>query len=205
MLLLCQVPRCLLSCCFLARKSPITALNSNAVAIVGDLQQLAAALLDDHGDLRRPRVEAVLEQLLERRARALNDLAGRDAVHHRLVQPPDDRQVGGGSVLLLLLPACCSRGGGGGRGHLTCAPRLRRLLWSAAAAQRHSGHAEHRPWAVQKPFGAGGANARCARCTGRACVLSGAWRFGGVRVTPLQNLAAPLPCHAPLPPAQRPC
>ncbi len=53
----------------------------DATAVVGHLQQLAPARAHLHADLPRPRVERVLEQLLHRRGRPLDYLAGRDLAH----------------------------------------------------------------------------------------------------------------------------
>ena len=57
-----------------------------ACAVVLDLQHLDAPLLDRDCDLRGSRVEAVLQQLLQRAGRALHHFAGRDAVDHGLVE-----------------------------------------------------------------------------------------------------------------------
>lgn len=64
---------------------------SDAVAVVGDLDEFEAAILDDQVDGGGRRVQAVLHQLLNRRHRPLDHLAGSDSVHHRLAQPLDSR------------------------------------------------------------------------------------------------------------------
>ena len=52
----------------------------DARAVVGDADAPDAAAFDIHVDLRRARIERVLEQLLQRRRRALDDLARGDLV-----------------------------------------------------------------------------------------------------------------------------
>lgn len=64
-------------------------LKPDAVAVVGDLDELEAAVLDGDGDGGRAGVDAVLDELLHRRGRPLDHLPRGDAVHHRLFQPPD--------------------------------------------------------------------------------------------------------------------
>ena len=63
------------------------------MAIVGDLYELESSVLDGYGDGGGAGVEAVLDELLHRRRRPLDHLPGRDAVHHRLLQPPDAGRV----------------------------------------------------------------------------------------------------------------
>jgi len=63
------------------------------VAIVGDLYELESSVLDGYGDGGGAGVEAVLDELLHRRRRPLDHLPGRDAVHHRFLQPPDAGRV----------------------------------------------------------------------------------------------------------------
>ena len=52
----------------------------HAAAIVGHLDQVQPARGKTHGDLRRPRVDRILDQFLERRCRALDHLACGDAI-----------------------------------------------------------------------------------------------------------------------------
>lgn len=75
------------------RKSGMVA-YSDAVAIIGDLDELEAAVLDDNGDGGGACVEAVLHELLHRRDRPLDDLPSRNPVNHWLVKPPDPRRLG---------------------------------------------------------------------------------------------------------------
>ena len=56
-------------------------------AVVGNRDQRPAAVADDHVDPRRPGVDAVLHQLLDRRRRPLDHLAGGDAVDDGLGEP----------------------------------------------------------------------------------------------------------------------
>lgn len=67
---------------------------SDAVTIIGDLDELEAAVLDDNGDGGGACVEAVLHELLHRRDRPLDDLPSRNPVNHWLVKPPDPRRLG---------------------------------------------------------------------------------------------------------------
>src|SRR5271156_1285654 len=52
----------------------------HAGAIVGDRDQRLAALLEDNVDARSAGIDGVLDQFLDRRRRALDDLARGDAV-----------------------------------------------------------------------------------------------------------------------------
>ncbi len=52
----------------------------HAGAVVGDRNQRLAALLEDNLDARGAGVDRVLDQFLDRRRRALDDLARGDAV-----------------------------------------------------------------------------------------------------------------------------
>jgi len=63
------------------------------VAVVGNLYELESSVLDGDGDRGRAGVEAVLDELLDRRRRALDHLPRRDAVHHRFLQPTDAGRV----------------------------------------------------------------------------------------------------------------
>ena len=63
------------------------------MAIVGDLYELESSVLDGYGDGGGAGVEAILDELLHRRRRPLDHLPGRDAVHHRFLQPPDAGRV----------------------------------------------------------------------------------------------------------------
>src|SRR5439155_9093295 len=53
-------------------------LGGDAAAVIGDADQLRAALLDLDVDARAAGIDAVLQQLLEDAGRALDDLAGGD-------------------------------------------------------------------------------------------------------------------------------
>ena len=63
--------------------------RAHSVAVVGDPDQGLAAARVIHRDPARARVERVLNQLLDRGGRALDHLAGGDAVHRALVQRAD--------------------------------------------------------------------------------------------------------------------
>ena len=52
------------------------------MTVVLDLEQLEAAVFDGHLDRRRTGIERVLEQLLERRCWAVDDLVSR--LNHRI-------------------------------------------------------------------------------------------------------------------------
>ncbi len=54
----------------------------HAVAVVGDADQPAAAAVGEHVDAVRARVQRVLDQFLDHARRALDHLAGGDAVDH---------------------------------------------------------------------------------------------------------------------------
>ena len=66
----------------------------DARAVVGDADPLDAAARQIDVDLRRARIERVLEELLQRRRRPLDDLAGRDLVDE-LIGERADRHVSG--------------------------------------------------------------------------------------------------------------
>ncbi len=55
-------------------------LGIHAVAVVDDLDESAAAILERHVDARRTGIDGVFHQFLDRRCRALDDLAGGDAI-----------------------------------------------------------------------------------------------------------------------------
>ncbi len=61
----------------------------DAAAVVGDADALDAAAGEIDVDLRRARIERVLEQLLQRRGRPLDDLAGGDLVDEVIGQRAD--------------------------------------------------------------------------------------------------------------------
>jgi len=94
--------------------------HRDAVAVVLDLQQLHAAVLDGHGHGGGAGVEAVLQHLLDGVGGPVEDLAGGDAVHHGLVQPANPRHAGrraghGGrhcGQCLSVRPACVHRQAG---------------------------------------------------------------------------------------------
>jgi len=62
------------------RKNEQRVTYSDSVAVVGDLDELEAAILDEEIDGGGGGVEAVLEELLDGGDRPLNDLAGGDPV-----------------------------------------------------------------------------------------------------------------------------
>ena len=61
----------------------------HAAAVVDDANELAAAFLDGDVDARRAGVERVLDQLLHRRGRPLDHLAGGDAVDEDGIEAAD--------------------------------------------------------------------------------------------------------------------
>lgn len=73
------------------------------MTVVGDLDELEASILDDDGDGGGAGVEAVLHQLLHRRRRPLNHLAGGDPVHHRRIETPDSRRFARARVRVWLV------------------------------------------------------------------------------------------------------
>jgi hypothetical protein len=62
----------------------------DAAAVVGDADQAHAACFQLHVDLRRARVEAVFQQLLEHRRRSFHYLAGGDLADQQVRQRLDD-------------------------------------------------------------------------------------------------------------------
>ena len=73
----------------MARDRERQVLALDAGAVVGDADALDAAAGEVDVDLRRARVERVLEQLLQRRRRPLDDLAGGDLVDQQVGQRAD--------------------------------------------------------------------------------------------------------------------
>ena len=65
----------------------------HAAPVILDHDPLDPAALQRHGHARRPGVQRVLHQLLHRRSRSLDHLAGRDAVHQALRQSLDSRSL----------------------------------------------------------------------------------------------------------------
>ena len=61
----------------------------HAGAVVGDRDEVAATLAHDHVDAPRAGVDGVLDEFLDRARRALDHLAGGDAVDERLRQDAD--------------------------------------------------------------------------------------------------------------------
>lgn len=59
--------------------------NTDAVAVIGDLDELEAAVLDDDVYGGGAGVETVLNELFDGGDRALDNLAGGDSVHYRIV------------------------------------------------------------------------------------------------------------------------
>ncbi len=74
-----------------ARHRERQVLARDAAAVVGDADALDAAVLEVDVDLRGAGVERVLEQLLQRRRRPLDDFAGGDLVDEQVGQRPDRR------------------------------------------------------------------------------------------------------------------
>jgi hypothetical protein len=70
-------------------------LRPHAAAVVADRDEAPPAVAERNGNGARPSVEGVLHQLLDHRRRALDDLAGGDAVDQGLGQAADGH--GGGS------------------------------------------------------------------------------------------------------------
>ena len=76
-------------------------LGLHAGAVVGDGDQRLTAFLEDNVDAQGAGIDRVLDELLDRRRRALDDLAGGDAVdqdrgkqpdrHHQTVRHPAGR------------------------------------------------------------------------------------------------------------------
>lgn len=66
-----------------------TGTHTNARPVVLDLEQLQAAVLRDHSDGGGLGVDAVLQELLERRRRAMDHFPRRDAIDHSLIQLHD--------------------------------------------------------------------------------------------------------------------
>lgn len=80
-----------------------TVTDSDSVAIVGDLDEFEAAVLDDEVDGGGGGVEAVLDQLLHGGDGALDDFPGGDSVDDGLAEAVDFGWVFWGMILLLLL------------------------------------------------------------------------------------------------------
>lgn len=76
-------------------------LKTDSVAVVGDLDEFEAAILDEEADGGGGGVEAVLHELLHGGDGALDDLAGGDSVHHRLAQPLNFRGLHSPLILAL--------------------------------------------------------------------------------------------------------
>jgi hypothetical protein len=78
----------------LARRMPAQCqrqvVGRDAAAVVGDADQAHAAFFELHVDLRGAGVEAVFQQFLEHRGRALHHLAGRDLADQQVRQRLDD-------------------------------------------------------------------------------------------------------------------
>ena len=110
------------------RERQVLALDAGAV--VGDADALDAAAGEIDVDLRRARVERVLEQLLQRRRRPLDHLAGGDLVDQQVGQRADRAGI---SALQPLRPARVDA-----VGHRAAAPRARasRSLCMSAALCR---------------------------------------------------------------------
>ena len=81
----------------MARQREREVRGRDAVAVVGDPDQRPAAVGDGHVDPRGARVERVLDQLLDRRGRALDHLAGRDPVDGQRIERPDGPGTGIGT------------------------------------------------------------------------------------------------------------
>jgi len=77
--------------------------DSDSVAVVGDLNELEAAILDEEIDGGGAGVEAVLEELLDGVDRTLNDLAGGDSVDDGVTQALDFGRLHAGQGFALNL------------------------------------------------------------------------------------------------------
>ena len=119
-------------------------------AVVGDAQPLDAAAREIDVDLRRARVEAVLQQLLQRRRRTLDDFAGGDLV---------DQQIG-------------QRDGSPSSSGLSAgAPSARRCRRRCRSASRH---ARRRRAGCPRATGAMASRSRAIRRR-RSCTTSPPW------------------------------
>ena len=67
-------------------------LGRHADAVVGDPDERSPAVAQLDGDRAGSGVERVFDQLLDRRGRALDDLAGGDLVHEVVGKPSDADQ-----------------------------------------------------------------------------------------------------------------
>ena len=67
--------------------------RGDAAAVVGDADQRLATIGIFDRDLPRARINCVLDQFLDRRGRAFNDLSGGDTVNRRVVELPDHRAI----------------------------------------------------------------------------------------------------------------
>ena len=61
-----------------------------SVAVVGHLDQIHAATVDLNGDVRGVRIQRIFDQLLHRRQRPFDDLAGSDLVSDTRIQYVND-------------------------------------------------------------------------------------------------------------------
>ena len=73
----------------MAQERQVDLLRGHADPVVGHPDELAARVLQLHGDGARPGVDRVLHQLLDHRGRPLHDLARGDLVHEVIGQPVD--------------------------------------------------------------------------------------------------------------------
>lgn len=64
---------------------------SNSMAIIRYLNELQTAVFNRDGNGSRTGIQAVLDKFFHGGGRSLDDLAGGDSVHHRLVETPDPR------------------------------------------------------------------------------------------------------------------
>ena len=96
-------------------------------AVIGDLDAVDPAAGERHGNAAGTGIERVLDQLLHHRRRALDHLAGGDAVDQRLGQQPDGGTGSGGRRLGQHHAATLSRRGAGRiRGHSRLMPNQRK-------------------------------------------------------------------------------
>ncbi|KAF0204849.1 MAG: hypothetical protein FD173_1500 [Gallionellaceae bacterium] len=63
----------------------------DAAAVVAHAQQFDAAAFKLHGDVRRPRIQAVFQQLFQRGGGAFDHLAGSDLVDEEVGEELDGR------------------------------------------------------------------------------------------------------------------
>jgi hypothetical protein len=73
----------------MALKGQPRVLRRHSRAVIGDDDQGGTATLDLDPHPPGPRIDRVLDELLDHRGRPLHDLAGGDLIHQRVGEPPD--------------------------------------------------------------------------------------------------------------------